>query len=119
MVSSQAKEKHKYERCTQPGRSWGFLHKSKNLIHAEWLLNAEEGEVIPQDFNGDLHRFDPIVVDITPKEHNCGLTVVRVLSEKLMPFNFGYGSEHYEHPRIVAVGLKWNMEFPSIPHFFT
>ena len=95
-----------------------FYMDSKNLIHAEWLLKAEESRTITQDFNGDLHCFDPIVVDITPKGYNCGLTVVRVLSEKLMPINFGYGTEHYGHPRIDMLGLQWNWDYPSIPHFF-
>lgn len=95
-----------------------FYADPKNLVHAEWLLEAEESEVAANDFSGDLHRFDPIVVDITPKEPNCGLAVVRVLSEKLMPINFGYGSEHYGHPRMKALQLKWSMEYPSIPHFF-
>lgn len=95
-----------------------FYADPKNLAHAEWLLEADESEVATKDFNGDLHRFDHIVIDITPKEHNCGLTVVRVLSEKLMPINFGYGSEHFGHPRLAVVGLRWNRGYPSIPHFF-
>ncbi len=95
-----------------------FYIDPKNLVHAEWLLEAKESEVATKDFDGDFRRFDPIVVDITPKEHNCGLTVVRVLSEKLIPFNFGYGSEHYGHPRIAVLGLRWSVKYPSVPHFF-
>lgn len=95
-----------------------FYANPKNLIHAKWLLESKEIEVVTKDFNGDLYRFDPIVVDITPKEYHCGLTVVRVLSEKLMPINFGYGSEHYGHPRISMLGFNWGMEYPSVPHFF-
>lgn len=95
-----------------------FYANPQNLTHAEWLLNPKEKEAAPKDFNGDLNRFEPIVVDITPKAHKCGLTVVRVLSEKLMPINFGYGSEHYGHHRMKALQLKWNREYPSVPHFF-
>ncbi|MEK7576074.1 MAG: YcaO-like family protein [Patescibacteria group bacterium] len=95
-----------------------FYSDPKNLVYAEWLLEANGNQIPPKDFSGDLSRFDPIVVNITPKEYDCGLTVVRVLSEKLMPINFGYGSEHFGHPRMAVVGLKWNMEYPSIPHFF-
>lgn len=96
-----------------------FYADPKNLVHAEWLLKAEENEAGGKDFSGDLRHFDPIVVDITPdEEYGCGLTVVRVLSEKLMPINFGYGSEHYGHPRMKALQLPWSMRYPSIPHFF-
>ena len=77
-----------------------FYVNPKNLIYADWLLNAVARADERKDFNGSLDCFDPIVVDITPKEHPCGLTVVRVLSEKLMPINFGYGNEHRGHSRI-------------------
>ena len=96
-----------------------FYINPKNFVYAKWLLEgAKESNVTTGDFNGDLYRFDPVVVDITPKELNCGLTVVRVLSEKLMPINFGYGSEHYGHSRMEVLGLQWNAEYPSPPHFF-
>ena len=95
-----------------------FYMDPKNIRYAEWLLDAEQGEIVTKDFDGDLNQFDPIVVDITPKEHSCGLIVVRVLSEKLMPINFGYGTEHYGHPRVDMLGLQWSMKYPSTPHFF-
>jgi len=95
-----------------------FYVDPKNLKYAEWLLEAAICANGRKDFNGNLDCFDPIVVDITPKEHDCGLTVVRVLSEKLMPINFGYGEEHRGHSRMTALGYKWSMGYPSIPHFF-
>lgn len=96
-----------------------FYADPKNLAYVEWLLEeTRENDITTSGFDGDMSRFDPIVVDITPKEHPCGLTVVRILSEKLMPINFGYGSEHYGHSRMKMLGLQWNMEFPSTPHFF-
>jgi hypothetical protein len=60
-----------------------------------------------------------VVVDLTPEGVTGGLQVVRVLSEKLIPINFGYGSEHRGHPRMAMVGCSWGEEYPSIPHFFT
>ena len=72
----------------------------------------------PIDFSYNLNCFKPIVVDITPQKHRCGLTVVRVLSEKLMPINFGYGTEHYGHPRVTELQLRWSWMYPAIPHFF-
>ncbi len=95
-----------------------FYVDPKNLVHIEWLLKAEKSEVRTKNFDGDLNSFDPIVVDITPTTHGCGLTVVRVLSDRLMPINFGYGSEHRGHPRMNTLHFKWSTGYPSIPHFF-
>lgn len=95
-----------------------FYLDPKNLVHLEWLLQAETGKIIPEDFCGDMSIFDPIVVDVTPKGNESGLNVIRVLSEKLMPINFGYGTEHYGHKRMKVLGFKWKMEYPSTPHFF-
>ena len=95
-----------------------FYIDPRNLIHAEWLLNSTICSEKRKDFDGSLDHFDPIVVDITPKEYSCGLTVVRVLSEKLMPINFGYGNEHRGHQRMEMLGYKWSMGYPSTPHFF-
>lgn len=95
-----------------------FYVNPKNLIYADWLLNAVVCGDGRKDFKGNLNCFDPIVVDITPEEPACGLTVVRVLSEKLMPINFGYGNEHRGHSRMKKLGYKWSMGYPSVPHFF-
>lgn len=95
-----------------------FYVNPKNLIYADWLLNAVARANGKKDFNGSLDYFDPIVVDITPKEPVCGLTVIRVLSEKLMPINFGYGNEHRGHSRMKKLGYEWSMGYPSTPHFF-
>lgn len=96
-----------------------FYMNPKNLIHVDWLLKSEECDVITKDFIGDFNCFDPIVVDITPKIENAGLSVIRVFSEKLMPINFGYGSEHRGHSRMDMLRCSWSAEYPSIPHFFT
>ncbi len=94
-----------------------FHMDPKNLAHARWLIDAKEKEASSKRIS-DVPHYDPIVVDITPKEHSCGLVVVRVLSEHLMPINFGYGSEHSGHRRIRVLGLRWNQGCPATPHFF-
>lgn len=86
--------------------------------HLKWLVNAEE--MWPKKGGARKNIFElynPVVVDITPNKETS-LSVVRVLSEKLMPMNFGYGSEHYRHPRLKMLGLKWKWKFPAQPHFF-
>lgn len=95
-----------------------FYMDPQNLVHAEWLLKAEIGDVTTKNFTGDFFKFDPIVVDITPKDNSSGLVVVRVMSKKLLPMNFGYGSEHYGHRRMDVLGLRWQKQYPAIPHFF-
>ena len=95
-----------------------FYADPRNLVHAKWLLETVDCSVIRNDFVGNLRCFDPIVVDMTPKENPCGLKVVRVLSEKLMPINFGYGNEHRGHSRMDILQYKWSMGYPSTPHFF-
>ena len=95
-----------------------FYADPRNLVYVEWLLKTVECKMMREDFVGILSRFDPIVVDITPQEPICELKVVRVLSEKLMPINFGYGSEHRGHSRMSVLKYRWSMQYPSIPHFF-
>jgi len=95
-----------------------FYLDPKNLAYTDWLLEVEESDVIREDFKGDLQYLDPVVVDITPKDHACGLSVVRVLSEKLMPINFGYGNEHRGHSRMDMLLYKWSEKYPSTSHFF-
>jgi len=82
-------------------------------------LVSPEKDLVPKNDNNDiLKNFDPVVIDITPSHPLTELRVVRLLSEKLMPLTFGHGSEHYGHPRIDALGLKWHWDFPSLLHFF-
>ena len=86
--------------------------------YLSWLINAEEKKPAEVDKKKDIFtQFNPVVVDITPSKE-ASLSVVRVLSEKLMPMNFGYGSEHYRHSRLDMLGLSWKWEFPAQPHFF-
>jgi len=114
----KSRENMKMDNIKIPDDHGLFYIDPRNLIHAEWLLNSTICSKKRKDFDGNLDHFDPIVIDITPKEYSCGLTVVRVLSEKLMPINFGYGNEHRGHQRMKMLGYKWSTGYPSTPHFF-
>jgi thiazole/oxazole-forming peptide maturase SagD family component len=96
-----------------------FYMDPKKLAHVAWLIEAKTAVPTVTDYRGTLNEYDPVVVDLTPEGVTGGLQVVRVLSEKLIPINFGYGSEHRGHPRMAMVGCSWGEEYPSIPHFFT
>ena len=84
-----------------------------------WLLNAPEKKIVDQGVYASIvEKFDPIVV-LMGKEPKSGLQVIRVLSEKLLPMNFGYATEHPGHNRIKEIGLEWTERFPAFPHFFS
>ncbi len=87
------------------------------LQHLSWLLDANEKQ--PEKFGrmDIFSQFNPVIVDITPNI-NTSLSVIRVLSDVLMPLSFGYGSEYYKHSRLKMLGLDWKREFPAQPHFF-
>lgn len=94
-----------------------YFHQGQQQ-HLSWLMDAEEKK--PKKGRNEIDiflQFDPIVVDITPSKE-ASLSVVRVISEKLMPISFGYGSEYSGHSRLKMLGLKWKRGFPAQPHFF-
>lgn len=86
--------------------------------YLKWLVDAKEVRPEKKGERRNIFRlYNPVVVDITP-DKETSLYVVRVLSENLMPLNFGYGSEHYRHSRLKMLGLSRGWEFPAQPHFF-
>lgn len=90
----------------------------ENLRWLDWLRNASVSEpkkVLSVDILG---KFNPVVVDLKVANSSSELNVVRVMSEQLLPINFGYGCEHYRHSRLDVLGLDWNREYPSFPHLF-
>ncbi len=91
----------------------------ENLAYIEWLLNPSGVSLDQEIATPDLiSMFDPVMVSLTPKEHPSGIHVSRILSEKLLPINFGYGTEHHGHQRFEVVGLSQVPESLFFPHFF-
>ncbi len=90
----------------------------ENLGHLDWLRSAPVSFPESPKRLDILAHFNPVVVDLakatTPRE----LNVVRVMSEILLPINFGYGCEHYGHHRLSMLGFKWARAYPSFPHLF-
>lgn len=94
------------------------LWSSKPSINElSWLINGKEEEPRNREcaWVELLDRFDPAVVDLSNND-GLGISVVRVLSKKLMPITFGFGAEHYGHPRVKMLGYKWNWQYPATPH---
>ncbi|MCL1470787.1 YcaO-like family protein [Argonema antarcticum] len=92
---------------------------AESLQEVEWLISSPNKEPFVKEIklNELVSHFDPVVFDLHKASNLCSLNVVYVLSEKLMPVNFGYGTEAYGHQRIKDLGLKWSREYPSFPHF--
>jgi thiazole/oxazole-forming peptide maturase SagD family component len=92
----------------------------ENLPRVQWLLEAPEKTPDFYEYIGsDIYtKFDPIVVDLQNAQEPNDLNVVMVLSEHLMPINFGYALENYGHKRFSDLDLFWAREYPSFPHFF-
>jgi thiazole/oxazole-forming peptide maturase SagD family component len=92
----------------------------ENLQKVQWLLEAPEKKPDFYEYTGSniYTKFDPIVVDLQNAQDQKDLNVVMVLSERLIPINFGYALENYEHKRFSDLGLVWTREYPSFPHFF-
>ncbi|MEK7078125.1 MAG: YcaO-like family protein [Patescibacteria group bacterium] len=96
------------------------------LLYASGQYRNELDHLLDAPFNdslllqGDLKRMvlahNPVVIRMDGGKYP--LKVVRVLSESLLPLTFGFATEHYGHPRLLMLGLKWDRSFPSIPHFF-
>lgn len=83
----------------------------------EWLL---AGPTAPPPENTCswkvlVEKFDPAVIDLLPKSKSS-LSAVRVVSKVLMPITFGYGAEHYRHPRVMMLGYDWEWSYPALPH---
>jgi thiazole/oxazole-forming peptide maturase SagD family component len=88
------------------------------LATLDWLIEAKTEKIQERETPDLIKLFDPIKVNLTQNEGKGPLSVVRVLSQKLMPISFGYGTEHIDHPRMRMLGLKWNRSNPATPHFF-
>ena len=69
-------------------------------------------------FSAIIKKFNLVKIVVHEPISRDDVWIVRVISSDLMPINFGYGTEYYGHKRISMLGLKWNREYPSKPHFF-
>ncbi len=94
-----------------------YMRPEYRKLVGNLLLGKEE---VPKsrEYPNPVSLFDPIRVVLDTGDNPYGLCVVRVLSESLLPINFGFGTECRRHKRIEALGLCWRRRFPSQPHFF-
>lgn len=82
----------------------------------EWIWQGEVSHEVPtvtKSIEVLYSELDVVSVRLSPED--APLSVVRVLSEKLVPINFGYGSEYYTHP---ALEGRVHPDSLKLPHFF-
>jgi thiazole/oxazole-forming peptide maturase SagD family component len=94
-----------------------FYAHPDHLDNLRWLWGGEETSVVPEIATSldELYvRLDPISFRLSPE--NAPLHVVRVISDRLVPINFGHSSEHYMH-RALEEGAV-HPDSIKFPHFF-
>jgi len=82
----------------------------------DWVWSGKQVDVVPQvteSVESLYQTLDAVSIRLSP-EH-APLQVVRVLSEQLVPINFGYGSEYFSHPSLKG---KVHPDSLKLPHFF-
>lgn len=91
-------------------------HKREDIA---WMLSGKviplsEADVDVLGVEDALRKMNPVVVRLDDPSSSL-MPVVKVVSEKLLPITFGYGAEHYGHPRLAGLGLEWK-QYPALPH---
>ncbi|MGH7196702.1 MAG: YcaO-like family protein [Candidatus Saccharimonadales bacterium] len=86
------------------------------LDHVKWMWSGEETTTIFQPnttIEVLFEQLKPIVVSLSCE--NIPIHVVRVISEELVPINFGYGNEHYTHKTVCG---EVDTSCLRLPHYF-
>ncbi|MCI8957895.1 MAG: SagB/ThcOx family dehydrogenase [Lachnospiraceae bacterium] len=94
----------------------GTLYRYTNYNHEiNYLCHGREvdaSEISASKF-GNIQELCPIFVRY--KSLIDGAYVVRAFSKELVPINFGFGMDFYEHVKVDKQRLKWN----GFPHYFS
>lgn len=93
-------------------------HKLNEFSELDWILSGKESENITHkkiSYRDAIKKVDPIVINLLD-DTESGVKVVRAMSKKFIPMNFGYGSEHYRHERVNQLNLEWGWDYPALPH---
>lgn len=92
-----------------------YYYPKERLGNLLWLFDGEftETAISHVGFAEAIEMYDPVMVDLTLEDPL--LKVVRVLSNKLIPINFGYKNEHYSH---WTLNQKVSYKELTHPHYF-
>lgn len=83
--------------------------------HVQFLLDGVVSTVVPTastTFSELKQDLEIVVVDVS--EDDSPLSVVKVLSPKMIPISFGYGAGHYTHHTLTRV----DSSTADVPHYF-
>lgn len=86
------------------------------LDNLKWLWGGDETRTISQPYASlsELHdQLDPIGIRLS--DDKAPLHVVRVISDQLVPINFGHSSEHHTHRTLEGAVHPDSIK---LPHFF-
>jgi thiazole/oxazole-forming peptide maturase SagD family component len=119
LVSVETKRRPKIipENVMTPEDHGKLYAQTDYLDYLEWLWQGEITFTEPKPeskFQNLVKLLDPVVVQLSPSSST--LKVVRVLSDKLVPINFGFGTEHFLHYTIKRREL--NLLSLKLPHYF-
>lgn len=93
-----------------------YAQSPKHAAKLEWLWSGKVKKEIPnttKSVEQVLKDLDAVIVRLSPP--GAPLYVFRVLSEHLIPLDFGYGTNHYTHK---SLGGNINSENKHMPHYF-
>ncbi|HUC86888.1 MAG TPA: YcaO-like family protein [Candidatus Saccharimonadales bacterium] len=105
---------------SSPEDHGAYYFEEVNFSKLEWLMTGEYGASGASQCSAEdlFLRFQPVVVEL-PHQYPVQLKVVRVLSQFLLPINFGYARELVAHLRFQQLGISWTQPYPAVPHFFS
>lgn len=97
------------------GHALFYAHPA-HLDNLKWLWSGNETSAIslPSSSLDELYaKLDPIGIRLSNED--APLHVVRVISDQLVPINFGHSSEHYTHRTLEGAVHPDSIK---LPHFF-
>lgn len=85
------------------------------LDHIRWMWEDAAVRTLRPTTGYDyvVHALRPVAVRLSPPD--TALSVMRVLCEKLVPINFGFGNEYFSHQTIGSAVATEHLRFP---HYF-
>lgn len=100
-----------------------YYANSKDNPDIHWLFATSFSHTDNlNDYEGSFEQlvieYKPIEVVLKSPSNDTDLWVLRHLSEKLMPINFGYGNEPFPNKRMKDLGINERWCYPAPPHFF-
>ncbi len=85
-----------YDKVDTPANHGALYHFNDYSSELEYLFAGAEVDTTPHVGGINvLDQFNPVFITVSPP--NSPLYVVRVVSDKLLPINFGYGRDHVAH----------------------